>query len=82
MTSLMRGAVLFSFAALVVVGCGPQPAAAEPAGAPANPECKMGSNGQQTCGYNCKLGSAGSWYCASTPEGKCALNANGTWTCP
>jgi hypothetical protein len=46
------------------------------------PECKMGSDGQNTCGYNCKLGSAGHWYCASTPQGQCALNSNGTWTCP
>jgi hypothetical protein len=57
------------------------PAPATP-GAPAAPECKMGSDGNQTCGYNCKLGSDGHWYCASKPEGQCALNASGSWTCP
>jgi hypothetical protein len=45
------------------------------------PECKMGSDGRQTCGYNCKLSSNGHWYCASRPDGKCALNSDGTYTC-
>ncbi len=62
----------------LAIGCGPPP----PPAAPGAPECKMGSNGQNTCGYNCKLGSDGSWYCASKPEHQCALNASGTWTCP
>jgi hypothetical protein len=45
------------------------------------PDCPMGSNGQRTCGYNCRYGSNGRWYCASTPDGTCAFNSNGTWTC-
>jgi len=68
------------FALVLPLGCGVQPPG--PPHAPGSPECKLGSNGQQTCGYNCQLGSGGSWFCASTPAGKCALNANGTWTCP
>jgi hypothetical protein len=46
------------------------------------PECKMGTRGENTCGYNCRMGSNGVWYCASMPNGQCAMNANGTWTCP
>lgn len=46
------------------------------------PECKMGSDGMNACGYNCKLGSNGKAYCSSVPNGTCALNADGTFTCP
>jgi hypothetical protein len=46
------------------------------------PECRMGSHGRQTCGYNCRLGSRGSFYCASRPDGQCAMNSDGSWTCP
>ena len=54
---------------------------AAPAGGPP-PECKMGSDGQQYCGYNCKMGSNGRFYCASRPDGQCAMNSDGTFTCP
>jgi hypothetical protein len=50
-------------------------------GAPA-PECRLGSDGINTCGYNCRLGSNGRFYCASVPNGQCSLNSNGTWSCP
>jgi hypothetical protein len=50
-------------------------------GAPA-PECRMGSDGINTCGYNCRMGSNGRFYCASIPGGQCAFNSNGTWSCP
>lgn len=46
------------------------------------PECRMGSNGQNTCGYNCRMGSNGRFYCSSMPQGQCALNSDGTWSCP
>lgn len=46
------------------------------------PECRMGSDGQQTCGYNCRMGSNGRFYCASRSDGQCAFNSNGTFTCP
>jgi hypothetical protein len=52
-----------------------------PAGAPP-PTCKMGSDGSNTCGYNCQFGANGHWYCASRPDGRCAFNADGTFTCP
>lgn len=57
--------------------------AAAPGLAPAAkpPECHRGSRGQNTCGYNCRYGSNGQWYCASQPNGTCAFNSNGTWTC-
>ncbi len=51
-------------------------------GAGPKPECRMGSNGRNTCGYNCRLGSGGSFFCASRPDGQCAMNSDGTWTCP
>ncbi len=70
-----------AFFVLLVIGCNAPPQGAQTATAGA-PECKMGSDGQNTCGYNCKLGSDGHWYCASKPEGQCALNATGSWTCP
>lgn len=44
-------------------------------------KCHLNSDGSQTCGYNCRLGSNGYHYCASTPDGRCALNSNGTWSC-
>lgn len=46
------------------------------------PECRLGSDGRQTCGYNCRMGSNGRFYCATTPDGQCAMNSNGTFTCP
>lgn len=45
------------------------------------PECKMGSNGQNVCGYHCEMGSNGRVYCADTPDGKCSFNSDGTYTC-
>jgi hypothetical protein len=51
--------------------------------APSKPtECRMGSDGINTCGYNCRMGSNGHFYCASRPDGQCAFNADGTFTCP
>ncbi len=44
-------------------------------------ECKMGSDGAQVCGYHCRLGSNGQIYCADTPDGSCALQADGTFAC-
>ena len=52
----------------------------QPAGPP--PECKMGSRGERTCGYNCRMGSNGYWYCATTANGQCAMSSDGSWTCP
>ncbi|MBL8957714.1 MAG: hypothetical protein JNK82_43465 [Myxococcaceae bacterium] len=46
------------------------------------PECRMSSRGYNTCGYNCRLGSDGDFYCSSVPNGQCALNADGSWSCP
>ena len=46
------------------------------------PECRMGSDGQQVCGYNCRMGSNGHFYCANRADGQCAFNSNGTFTCP
>ena len=40
----------------------------------------MGSDGQQTCGYNCRMGSNGHFYCSSRPDGRCAMNSDGTFT--
>jgi tetratricopeptide (TPR) repeat protein len=46
------------------------------------PECRIGADGVQVCGYNCRMGTSGKFYCASTPLGQCAMSSNGTWTCP
>jgi hypothetical protein len=46
------------------------------------PECRMGTNGRQTCGYNCRMGTNGQFYCASRPDGRCAMNTDGTFSCP
>ncbi|MFZ5446355.1 MAG: hypothetical protein ACOZQL_40585 [Myxococcota bacterium] len=46
------------------------------------PECRMGTDGRQTCGYNCRMGTNGRMYCASRPDGQCAMNTNGTFSCP
>lgn len=54
----------------------PAPAAAAPP-----PSCRMGSNGQQACGYNCRMGSDGLMACADTPDGVCAMGSNGRVTC-
>jgi hypothetical protein len=79
MAGMHRTASLLS---LVVILAGCAVPASPAASTPGAPECKMGSRGNQTCGYNCKLGSDGDWYCASRPDGQCALNATGSWTCP
>jgi hypothetical protein len=42
----------------------------------------MSSNGTNVCGYNCVHGSNGQVWCASRPDGRCALNSNGSVTCP
>ena len=61
---------------ITVMGVGDSSKPAKP------PECKMGSDGMNACGYNCKLGSNGKAYCSSVPNGACAQNADGTFTCP
>jgi hypothetical protein len=45
------------------------------------PQCLVGKNGRQACGYNCLLGSDGVAACADMPEGDCTLNADGHVTC-
>ncbi len=46
------------------------------------PECRMGTDGIRTCGYNCRMGTNGRFYCASHPDYQCAFNSDGTFTCP
>lgn len=52
-----------------------------PSGGPP-PSCRMGTDGQNVCGYNCQMGTNGHMYCASRPDGRCAFNTNGTFSCP
>ena len=63
------------------VACSQAPAPAASAAAGPKAECKMGSDGKQTCGFHCQMGSNGRIYCASTAEGACAMNSNGTYSC-
>ncbi|MFP4600112.1 MAG: hypothetical protein ACLFVJ_17780 [Persicimonas sp.] len=44
-------------------------------------ECKLNSDGTQTCGYHCMMGSNGTFNCASTPEGSCSMSAGGDISC-
>jgi hypothetical protein len=59
-------------------------AVASGAGAPAAPPptCKTAADGSQACGYNCQFGANGHVYCASRPDGRCAMNADGSYSCP
>lgn len=59
----------------------PPPIAPPAPNAPA-PTCRLNSDGSNSCGYNCSLGSNGHFYCSSVPNGRCALNADGTFSCP
>jgi hypothetical protein len=45
------------------------------------PECHMGTNKQQACGYNCRLGTNGVAACANTPDGACAISGDGHVAC-
>lgn len=42
----------------------------------------MGTDGRQVCGYNCRMGTNGRMYCASRPDGQCAMSSDGTFSCP
>jgi len=52
------------------------------AAAPPPPTCKTSANGSQACGYNCQFGANGNVYCASRPDGRCQMNADGSFSCP
>ena len=53
-----------------------------PAAAPApTPECKMGTDGINACGYHCRMGTDGRVACADTADGTCAMNTKGRITC-
>jgi hypothetical protein len=43
--------------------------------------CHLNGDGTRTCGYNCRFGAGGYHYCASTPNGTCGLNSDGSYTC-
>jgi hypothetical protein len=45
------------------------------------PQCLVGKNGRQACGYNCLLGGDGVAACADMPEGDCTQNPDGHVTC-
>jgi hypothetical protein len=44
-------------------------------------DCRFGSDGVRSCGYDCRVGSNGHSYCARTPDGTCHLNSNGSFSC-
>ncbi|MBL8950586.1 MAG: hypothetical protein JNK82_07415 [Myxococcaceae bacterium] len=46
------------------------------------PECRTGTDGVQVCGYNCKKGTNGRYFCATMPDGECTPTESGTYTCP
>lgn len=59
-----------------------QVAGGAPAAAAPPPTCKTSANGTKACGYNCRFGSNGNVYCASRPDAQCAMNADGSFSCP
>jgi hypothetical protein len=61
--------------------CSGAPSVAAYPGAPP-PDCRMGTDGINSCGYNCRMGTDGHMYCASRPDAQCAFNTDGTFTCP
>ena len=52
-----------------------------PAVVASKPECHMGADGRQACGYHCKMGADGVEACANTPDGACAMGADGHVVC-
>lgn len=67
---------------------GPAPAApavsapAKTSAKPApTPECRMGTDGVNVCGYHCRMGTDGRVACADTADGTCAMNTSGRVTC-
>lgn len=45
------------------------------------PECRMGADGRQACGYNCRLGADGVMVCADEPDAECRMGADGRVVC-
>jgi hypothetical protein len=74
--SLTREGVLLAFAL-----CAFAAAARADSHRPNAPECKMGVDGVQACGYNCKEGVDGHMVCGSTPGATCAQGIDGRIAC-
>ena len=49
--------------------------------AKAGPECLMGTDGHQACGYHCQMGTDGVVACANTADGTCAMGTDGRVVC-
>lgn len=45
------------------------------------PDCRMGTDGRQACGYDCSMGTDGVVSCADTPNGRCAMGTDGRVVC-
>jgi hypothetical protein len=45
------------------------------------PECRMGADGHQACGYACRMGADGVMVCAEEPDAECRMGANGRVVC-
>jgi Prokaryotic membrane lipoprotein lipid attachment site len=75
----MRKPLAVFVALLLLASCTPPDGAKAPNSGQS--ECHLNSDGSQTCGYNCKLGSDGHFGCAQTPSGACALGSDGHVTC-
>src|SRR6185503_15968300 len=57
------------------------PAQQTPAAASNKPECKMGNDGRQACGFHCLAGDDGHAACANTADGVCAMGNDGHVVC-
>ena len=57
------------------------PPAAKPPPTSPVPQCVRGADGQTYCGFNCRPAPNGKVVCASSPNGECAVYADGTYTC-
>jgi hypothetical protein len=45
------------------------------------PECRLGADGRQACGYSCRLGADGAMVCADAPDAECRMGADGRVVC-
>ncbi|MFL5318120.1 MAG: hypothetical protein ACJ790_00590 [Myxococcaceae bacterium] len=43
--------------------------------------CRIGPDGAQVCGYDCKRDASGAFKCAHTPDGVCETDENGRVAC-
>ena len=74
-------AVVFAGAMSALACAGVNPATMGMGVSEGGESCRLNSDGTQTCGYNCVMGSDGRHACASTPDGSCRMTPSGAAQC-